>query len=58
MVARDASASNTHTHTHTHTANTRTDNTRSSGVSHDTMHEDTGLAHRLTNVALALHAIG
>jgi hypothetical protein len=70
MVALDASTSDTHTHTHTHThtqthihtyTHTHTLRTHAqitSAAAATAMHKDTGLAHRLTNVVLALHAIG
>ena len=45
MVARE----------HTHTLSLRTHAQMTSAAA---MHKDTGLAHRLTDVALALHAIG
>ena len=54
MVALDASTSDTHTHTHT----LRTHAQMTSAAAPAGMHKDTGLAHRLTDVALALHAIG
>ncbi len=47
MVALDASTSDTHTHTQI-----------TSAAAAAAMHKDVGLAHRLTDVALALHAIG
>ncbi len=43
--------------THTH-ANTRTHAQMTRVAAAAAMHKDTGLAHRLTDVALALHAIG
>ena len=46
MVALDASTSDTHTHTQI-----------TSAAAAAAMHKDVGLAHRLTDVALALHAI-
>jgi hypothetical protein len=42
---------------HTH-ANTRTHAQMTRVAAAAAMHKDTGLAHRLTDVALALHAIG
>ena len=41
------------THTHTHITHKIT-----SAATSGAMYKDTGLAHRLTDVALALHAIG
>ena len=42
-------------HTHTYTLRTHAQMTRAAAAA--AMHKDTGLAHRLTDVALALHAI-
>jgi hypothetical protein len=41
---------------HTHSLRTHAQMTRVAAAA--AMHKDTGLAHRLTDVALALHAIG
>jgi hypothetical protein len=54
MVALDASTSDTHTHTHTPRTHAQITSAAVAGA----MHKDTGLAHRPTDVALALHAIG
>jgi hypothetical protein len=43
------------THTHTHTLRTHAQITSVAAAA--ALHKDTGLAHRLTDVALALHAI-
>ena len=43
-------------HTHTYTLRAHPQMTRAAAAA--AMHKDTGLAHRLTDVALALHAIG
>jgi len=43
-------------HTNTHTLRTHAQMTRAAAAA--TMHKDTGLAHRLSDVTLALHAIG
>jgi hypothetical protein len=43
-------------HTQTHALRTHAQMTRAAAAA--AMHKDTGLAHRLTDVALALHAIG
>ena len=42
-------------HTHTHTRRTHAHMTHAAASA--AMHKDTGLAHTLTDVALALHAI-
>jgi hypothetical protein len=47
-----------HTHTHTHTVTLRTHAQITGAAAAAAMHKDTGLTHRLTDVALALHAIG
>ena len=49
MVAR------VRTRAHTHTLRTHAQMTRAAAAA--TMHKDTSLAHRLTDVALALHAL-
>jgi len=41
---------------HTHTLRTHAQMTRAAAAA--AMHKDTGIAHRLTDVALALNAIG
>jgi hypothetical protein len=52
MVRLDASTSDTRTQT------LRTHGQITSAAAAAAMHKDTGLAHTLTHVALALHAIG
>jgi hypothetical protein len=42
----------------THTLSLRTHAQMTRAAAAAAMHKDTGLAHRLTDVALALHAIG
>jgi hypothetical protein len=59
MVALDVSTSDTHTHTHTnththtHTHTLRTHAHITSAAAAAAMYKGTGLAHRLTDVALA-----
>jgi len=52
MIALDVSTSDTDKHTLSTNAQI------TSAAAAADMHKDTGLAHRLTDVALALHAIG
>ena len=46
-----------HIHTYTHTHTLRTHAQITSAAAEAAMHEAIGLAHRLTDVALGLHAI-
>ena len=54
MVALDASTSDTHKYTHV----LHTEREITSVAAAAAMHKDTCLAHRLTDVALAMHSIG
>ncbi len=56
QVTRTHTQTDRHTHTHTHTLRTHAQIKCVAAAA--AMHKDTGLAHRLTDVAPALHAIG